>query len=177
MSPSPRRSRWRGIFFFFIKHFAGSFVFKRWADQKQPPTNLSGSLQVESLQVSASRYERQTPSFHWRPQASLILRLWRRFLTVFSWSVEVCLACRVSSLVLVSHGGVLVDSWGIWRPQEHRCPVCRSPCRWPSSRMGPHPFPPRWRWRTREESPGPPPEIVQEPEGEKGKWVKEEGKR
>lgn len=87
----------------------------------------------------------------------------------FSRSLEVCLACQVSSLVLVSRGGVLVDSWGIWRPQEPRCPVCRSPCRWPSSRMGLHPFLPRWHWRTREESPGPPPEIAQEPEGEKGK--------
>lgn len=171
MSLSPRRSRWRGIFFFFIKHFEGGFVFKGWAEQKQPPADLSGSLQVESLQVSASRYEPQTPSnaFHWRPQTSLILFLLRSFLTVFSRSFEVCFACRVSSLAVVSRGGVLVDSWGIWRPQEPRCPVCRSPCRWPSSRTGLRPFQPRWHWRTREESPGTPPGIVQEPEGERGK--------
>lgn len=104
--------------------------------------------------------------FYWRPQPNS--------LTVLSRSSEVCLARCVSFLALVSHGGVLVDSWGIWRHREPRCLVCRSPCRWPSSRTGLRPFQPRWRWRTRAKSPGTPPEIVQEPEGEKGE--KEVGK-
>lgn len=114
-------------------------------------------------------YERHKPSiaFHHRPPTSLTPSIWRHFPTVFSLSSEVCLACFASSLGLVSHGGALVDSWGIWRPQEPRCPVCRSLCRWPSSRMGPHPFQPRWRWRTHEGSPGPPPGIDQEPERRK----------
>lgn len=49
-------------------------------------------------------YERHKPSiaFHHR-----------HFPTVFSLSSEVCLACFASSLGLVSHGGALVDSWGI----------------------------------------------------------------
>ena len=96
-------------------------------------------------------------------------------LRVFSRSSEgssSSLRCA-SSLAVVSRGGVLVGSWGIWTPRGPRCPVCRSPCRSPSSRTGLRPFRPRWRWRTRAGSPGPPPEIDQEP----GKKKKEAGKK
>lgn len=89
-------------------------------------------------------------------------------LTVFSQSLEVCLACRVSSLALVSHGEVLVGSLGIWRPQEPHCQACRSPCRLPSSMTDLRLCQPQWHWRIHEASPGPPPEIAREPTG--GKW-------
>lgn len=98
------------------------------------------------------------------------------FIKVFSQSSEVCLACSVSSLVLVSHGGVLVGSSGIWRSQEPHCQVCRSPCRWPSSTMDLHLCRPLWHWRIHEASPGPPPGIDQEPIGGKGRGQRK-GKR
>lgn len=94
------------------------------------------------------------------------------FLTNFLQSVEAFPASAVSVFFLVSRGGVLADSWGIWRLQEPHCPACRSLCRWPSSRKGPHLCRPRWHWRTREESPGPPLRTDQEPweEAEQSNW-------
>lgn len=64
MSPGPPPH------FFFRKHCEGSLVFKRYADQLEPSTNLPGSIQVG--------FERQTPwnASHWRRQASLSLHLW-----------------------------------------------------------------------------------------------------
>lgn len=167
----PSTSVKRNISFLYKTSWGWVCLLKDGLTKKQPPANLSGDVQVEELQVSASCHERQSPSnaSHRGPRPSLTVCAPRgAFLTVFSQSVEVSLACGVSSLVLVSRGGALVDSWGIWRRREPRCPVCRSPCRWPSSRRGPRLCPPRWRWRTHGGSSEPPPEIARGPWGQRG---------
>lgn len=149
VSLSPRCSHWNTSVS--IKSFEGNFVCKRWIHHHQ--TSLDACEQ-NNFNLSALKTSNSSK---------------RTFggLTVVSKSWEVCLVCRVSSPVLVSRGGVPADSWGIWKPREPRCPACKSPCRWPSSRMGLHPFQPQWRWKTLEGSPGPPPEIDQEPDGDR----------
>lgn len=57
----------------------------------------------------------------------------------------------------------LGDSWGTWRSRGPRCPVCRWPCRWPSSRTGPRLCRPQWRWRTPSVWSRPPPGSDQGP--------------
>ena len=130
-------------YFVSIKLSEDSLVSQRQADHQQPATNLwKPPRRFKSLHLDAKVRNLQ---LHRRPRSAPSASSWGRSVTAFSPSVEVCLACRASSLALVSHGGALADSWGIWRPRELRCRVCRSPCRWPSSRTGLRPFPPQWR--------------------------------
>lgn len=134
---------------FFWRRLRLFFLFKRWTKKTTTKTK-----QKEKTFRKSNHFKSQT----------------FRLLTV---RLPRC----ASSLVVVSRGGVLVGSLGIWTPRGPRCPVCRSPCRWPSSRTGPRPSRPRWRWRTRAGSPGPPPEIDQEPAGDRKKQKKEAGKK
>lgn len=127
---------------------------------QQTPCESSKQNHIKSLHLVVSNLNFTDDLDVTAPPGAIFFLL---SLKVVSCSSEVCPASCVSPRVLVSHGGAPADSWGIWTPRGPRCPACRSPCRWPSSRTGRRPSRPRWRWRTRGGSPEPPPGTDREP--------------